>query len=116
MQRSWARDSNSAHLRGASVPGLLREVAFTACMVNGLALAECTFVILDRALPDTPGTGRHGGGACGADAFQVCTLAVLLQLTAGGLQETARPAPGSASLQRFPRFSQHLTRKLAWLC
>ena len=25
-------------------------------------IAECTFIVLDRALPDTPGTGRHGGG------------------------------------------------------
>ncbi|KAK9825446.1 hypothetical protein WJX81_000479 [Elliptochloris bilobata] len=36
MQRSWARDSN-----------------------------KCTFVVLDRALPDIPGTGRHGGGMAG---------------------------------------------------
>ena len=25
--------------------------------------AECTFIVLDRSLPDTPGTGSYGGGA-----------------------------------------------------
>ena len=24
--------------------------------------AECTFIVLDPSVPDTPGTGTHGGG------------------------------------------------------
>eukprot|EP00878_Enallax_costatus_P011839 GHUV01012361.1.p1 GENE.GHUV01012361.1~~GHUV01012361.1.p1 ORF type:complete len:202 (+),score=34.57 GHUV01012361.1:625-1230(+) len=26
---------------------------------------KCTFILLDRSLPDTPGTGKHGGGMAG---------------------------------------------------
>ncbi len=26
---------------------------------------KCTFILLDRSLPDTPGTGAHGGGMTG---------------------------------------------------
>lgn len=28
-------------------------------------LAECTFILLDPDLPDSPGTGAHGGGMAG---------------------------------------------------
>jgi len=26
---------------------------------------KCTFILLDKSLPDTPGTGAHGGGMVG---------------------------------------------------
>lgn len=29
---------------------------------------KCTFILLDRSLPDTPGTGSHRGGMAGVEA------------------------------------------------
>ena len=47
---------------------ILRPRTYVTCEPSRLTCAvctnaaKCTFIILDRALPDTPGTGVHGGG------------------------------------------------------
>lgn len=42
-----------------AIPGGL---AFGIKAAAHLLVPECTFILLDPTLPDTAGTGRHGGG------------------------------------------------------
>jgi hypothetical protein len=66
MQRSWAEDDDSALQPVSGRPYSLCSVnaAAEACASPASCLAECTFIVLDRSLPDTSGTGQHGGGKC----------------------------------------------------
>lgn len=69
MQKSWAEDSDSTSAMPSCSVVPKQHISNSCTCSNKTSLylysfvqPECTFILLDPALPDTEGTGQHGGG------------------------------------------------------
>lgn len=60
MQQTWLHDEQSACT--TVVPPLTGVLCTPPRFTPNALYTECTFILLDPTVPDTPGTGVHGGG------------------------------------------------------